>query len=166
MAGLGLLDIEPPKRVIKIGAKSLQVGGISARNIAQLLARFPDIERAIGMQVVDADAAVERAALFRKAGPEAIAAIIAAATGNLGDEGAEAIADALPLEAQMDILEATFALTFPSGVGPFVKRLQSLTGTSPPPAVVPPVRGKAPATTSPPPPKNSSREAASPTLAS
>lgn len=155
MAGLGLLDIEPPKRAIKIGSKSLQVGGISARNIAQLLARFPDIEAAIGMQVVDADMDIERKALFRKAGPEAIAAIIAAATGNLGDEGAEAIADALPLESQMDILEAIFALTFPSGVGPFVKRLQSLTGTSPPPAVVPPVRGKARDLTSPPRPPNS-----------
>jgi hypothetical protein len=164
MASLGLLDIAPPKHTVKVGTKDLPVSGISARSIADLLARFPDLEKAIGMPMIDADAAAERAVLFRKVAPDAISAIIAAATGNHGDARAEAIAESLPLETQMDILEATFKLTFPSGVGPFVRRLQALTGTGPAPAPAVPTfaTGKARDTTSPTPRRNSAQHETQP----
>jgi hypothetical protein len=58
--------------------------------------------------------------------PDAVAAILAAGTGSPGNEDAEAAADRLPLEIQMDLLEAILEVTFPGGFGPFAARLGAL----------------------------------------
>jgi hypothetical protein len=60
------------------------------------------------------------------AAPDAAAAIIACGTGARQDAAAEAAADALPVEAQTDIIEAVAGLTFSKGLGPFVRRLTDM----------------------------------------
>jgi hypothetical protein len=64
--------------------------------------------------------------LLFKTAPEVINALIAAAVGKPGDPDAEADAAEVPLEIQMDILEAVGRLTFRSGFGPFVARIKAL----------------------------------------
>lgn len=58
-------------------------------------------------------------------GPEALAAFIAAGTGQPGNEEAEKVAADLPVSSQLDLIEQILKLTFPKGVGPFVKQLQA-----------------------------------------
>jgi len=113
--GLSLLDIGVPTEQIMIGNRPLRVTGIAAEDVFALFQRFPEVQALIGGRVKLSDLATTA--------PEALSAVIAAGSGNPGDEAAEAIARRLPVEAQLDILEAIGRLTFKSGFGPFVERV-------------------------------------------
>lgn len=115
--GLGLMDIEPQSEDVKVSEdKSLKVFGISFEDIIKLLERFPDAQNWISGTKIDPKQLL-------KVAPGAIAAVIAAACGLIGDEKAEKRAAALSVETQLDALEAIARLTFRSGFGPFVQRI-------------------------------------------
>ena len=115
--GLGLHDIADFGENVPIGdGRSLKVKGISAQGCLLLLMRFPDLQKWIsGQSLALTDAFLQA--------PETMAAVIAAGTGAPGDTDAEDIAASLPVEVQIDVLEAVYRQTFRSGFGPFVKRV-------------------------------------------
>jgi hypothetical protein len=118
---VSLLDVAPVKKSVRTptGDSEIEVYGVSAHGIAALFQRFPEIRMLISGQEVSTDKLIELA-------PDAVAAIIAAATGTPGNKDAEAIAARLPLETQIDIIDAALELTMPQGVGPFVVRLEKM----------------------------------------
>lgn len=120
---VSLVDIAPATETVTVRGQAVPVHGVSARGLAVLLGRFPEVRALMAQQQQDitADRLVELI-------PDAIAAIIAAGTGLPGDSEAEAVAAALPVEEQFDLLEAILRLTMPTGVGPFVARLARLGG--------------------------------------
>lgn len=132
---VGLVDAfggsEFAAETVSVRGKAIAVPGVSAKGIAYLLTRFPDL------RALMAGRKIEEAALLAMGG-DAVAAIIAAGTGAPGDDKAEAIAGTLPLDAQADLIAAILKVTMPQGVGPFVEKLTGLgllVGGDPFPAV-------------------------------
>lgn len=119
---VALTDIAVATRDVPVPGGTLRIRGLSLQAIADLIARFP----AIGQLTAGEDVTFDAASLMRL-GPDAVAAAIAAAAGNPGDEAAERAArENLSLEVQTEIVEAILALTLPSGIGPFIARLAAL----------------------------------------
>ena len=126
--GLSLADIGKAHEDVKVGEgddQFVRVYGVSAKVCLSLLQRFPEIlTKAMaggGVKFNDIIAAA----------PDAIAAVIAAGTGHMGEEEVEEDANNLPIEVQMDILEAIGRLSFRSGFGPFAQRIMSLANAVP-----------------------------------
>jgi hypothetical protein len=121
-ARLGLLDVLQRVEKVKVSdEQSVDVIGLSSKAIGVLIERFPDLISIMTGSGGDI-------AKLRKSAPEAIAALIAAATGDPGNVDAEAVAERLPVGVQMNILKAMGRVTFPDGFGPFVESLQELSG--------------------------------------
>lgn len=116
--GLNLIDLATLSEDVPVGDDFITVTGISARDGIEIFKRFPKISLMISGGF-DLRAIIEIA-------PDAISAIIAAATGYLGNEQAEEAAGKLGLETQWDILEAIGRLTFTRGFAPFAKRIMDL----------------------------------------
>jgi len=116
---VGLVDIAPVTTAVTIRGQEVTVTGISARGIALLLARFPELRALMTGREVALDELL-------KLGGDVVAAIIAAGTGTPGDAQAEAAADNLTLEEQADLIAAIVELTMPRGLGPLVDRLSRL----------------------------------------
>jgi hypothetical protein len=114
---VGLIDIAPATEEVA----GVKVYGVSARGIAHLLNRFPEIQKL--MAGVKLDLGVDD---IIKLAPDAVSAIIAAGIGKPGDPQTEEEVDRLSLEMQLDFIEAILRLTMPRGVGPFVEKLSSL----------------------------------------
>ena len=116
---VGLVDIAPASETVEVRGERVEVVGVSAAGIAGLLARFPELRRAVSGGEIELDRIIAL-------GGEIVGAIIAAGCGAPGDEQAEAVATRLPLEAQADLLEAILRATMPKGVGPFVEKLRRM----------------------------------------
>ena len=116
---VGLIDIAPVTTSVAIRGSHITVSGVSAKGVALLLARFPELRALITGREVDLEEIL-------RLGGEVVAAIIAAGTGNPGDAGIEGAVDNLTLEEQADLLLAIIRLTVPNGVGPLVEKLSSL----------------------------------------
>ncbi len=115
----GLVDIAAVTETVAVGGVEVEVTGVSARGVASLLGRFPELRKLMtGIEVAVED--------MIAVGPDALAAILAAGTGAPGDKAAEAVAARLPLDAQANLLEAILRITLPGGVGPFVEKLSGL----------------------------------------
>lgn len=136
-----LLEITNVARAVPIGGQQVPVYGISAEALAQLLVVFPEIGKAFAGMNVDRDMMVKLA-------PAALAAVIAAGTGHAGEVEHEAAARKLGVGDQLDLIDEIMRLTFPRGIGPFVKKLEGLgllagveavQEASPPPSPSPPV---------------------------
>jgi hypothetical protein len=119
--GLNLADIAPMSEDVPIGDSFLRVHGISAKDGLEIFKRFPKI---LGMMT----SAGFNLSAFLSVAPDAVAAIIATASGDPGDEAAEAAAGSLGLETQFDILEAVGRMTFTKGFAPFAERVMALAG--------------------------------------
>jgi hypothetical protein len=117
----GLIDIAPHTETVSVQGTSVVVYGVSAKGVAHLLGRFPELRMLMSGQAVEI-------AQLMAIGGEAVAAIIAAGCGYPGDEKAEAVAGSLSLDAQADLLAAILRLTLPKGIGPFVDKLTALGG--------------------------------------
>jgi hypothetical protein len=121
--GLSLADIGKKHEDVRVGEgddEFVRVYGISAEVCLSLLQRFPEI-----LTKAMAGGGVKFNDIIGAA-PQVISAVIAAATGQAGDDEVEQDAANLPIEIQMDILEAAGRLTFRSGFGPFAQRIMSL----------------------------------------
>ena len=116
---VGLVDIAPVTSTVSIRGQDITIAGVSARGIALLLARFPELRAVMTGREVALDDLL-------KLGGDVIAAIIASGTGAPGDVQAEAGADNLTLEEQADLLGAIVELTMPRGLGPLVEKLSRL----------------------------------------
>lgn len=121
--GLNLADLAPMSADVPIGDSFITVYGVSARDGLAIFQRFP---RLAAMMSDGFDIRT-----FMTLAPDAISAIIAAATGNAGDETAEANANRLGLEDQWNILEAVGRLTFTRGFAPFAERIMAAIGNPP-----------------------------------
>ena len=120
-----LLDIAPATAVeiVRItGDRRVKVQGLHGNAIAAIAARFPDLVLLLGSMAGGGDVI---ARLFGQFGA-AIAPIIAAGCGHLGDEHSEKIAGRLLVEDQAKLLKAIFGLTFPNGFGPFMESVAAL----------------------------------------
>lgn len=115
----GLLDIAPPGETVPVGGAEVAVTGVSARGVAVLLQRFPELRALFAGRTPDA-------ARLAALGPDIVAAIIAAGTGSPGVARAEAVADRLPADTQIELLAAILRVTMPRGPGPLVERLGAL----------------------------------------
>ena len=118
---VGLIDIAPKIETIDVQGTSVAVHGISAKGVAHLLGRFPELRMLMTGQEVET---VQLMAM----GGDAVAAIISAGCGYPGDEKAEAVAGKLSLDTQADLLASILRLTLPKGIGPFVEKLTALGG--------------------------------------
>jgi hypothetical protein len=116
---VGLIDIAPAIETVDVHGTSVTVHGVSAKGLASLLGRFPELRMLMTGQGVQTEQLMAM-------GGEAVAAIIAAGCGFPGDETAETVAGKLSLDAQADLLAAILRLTLPKGVGPFVEKLTAL----------------------------------------
>jgi hypothetical protein len=116
--GLNLADLAPMSVDVPVGESYLTVYGISAKNGLAILKRFPALANMLsgGFKLAE----------FIAVAPDAVACIIAASTGNLGNEAAEKAAGSIGIETQFDLLEAIGGLTFKNGFGPFAQRILAL----------------------------------------
>ena len=114
-----LLDIAPSAAVesVIIDGKFITVRGLHGDAIASIVARFPKLAA-----LLDGDSAEFGSRLISNFG-NAIAPIIAAGCGHLGDEKYEQVAAALLVEDQIRLIKAIVELTFPKGIGSFVKTM-------------------------------------------
>jgi len=117
----GLKDIAPSFTSVTVKGVPIAVSGISAEGIAYLFHRFPVVRELISGKALE----LSPEDLLRL-GPDAVGALIATGCGDINDPDAEKAAKALPLEAQVDLLEAIIGETMPSGAGPFVERLSKM----------------------------------------
>lgn len=117
--GLNLADIAPQHVDVPIGDSFLRVQGISVKQALDLFVRFPKVA---GMVTGEGFSI----AAFVGAAPDAIAAIIATASGSHCDVEAEAGVERLPMDVQFEVLEAVGGLTFTKGFAPFVEKVIAL----------------------------------------
>jgi len=127
MAGIGILDVIPPKTRVILNEEGdfIEVSGVPAGEFSPLLARFPALQKLLVGIGPDDDKA-KLVADLAAATPDAIAAIGAIACGQPGNPEAEAKIAAMPLALQFDILEAAAQHTFKGGLGPFAERCRVL----------------------------------------
>ena len=118
---VGLIDLAPRTEAVDVDDACVAVHGISAKGVAHLLGRFPELRKLMSGQEVETGQLMAM-------GGDAVAAIIAAGCGYPGDEKAEAVAAKLAIDAQADLLAAIVRLTLPAGLGPFVEKLTALGG--------------------------------------
>ena len=114
-----LLDVAAVPRTCEVAGKQVAVYGISAKGIASLMARFP----AFGKFMSGINPTTEE---LMKAGPECLAAFIAAGTGMPDNAEVEKIASDLGVGDQLEVVDMILRLTFPRGIGPFVQKLNDL----------------------------------------
>jgi len=115
MADAGLLDIADFAVQVKVGSKTVNALGLSVQGIVKLWQRFPEAQSVLTGGAVSPNRVM-------KLIPEAIPAVIVEGT----DIASEAVAARLPIETQIDLLEAIIRLTMPSGFGPFVAKLEAM----------------------------------------
>lgn len=118
----GLMDIAPLTDKVTVGEAEVTLYGVSARGIAHLLARFPELRKLMAGVEVEADD-------LMRMGGDVVNAIIACGCGYVGKQEAEAKVDQLPADVQLDMLTKIIKLTMPGGVGPFVEKLTALGGS-------------------------------------
>ena len=120
VTAVGLLDIAPATDTVQLRGQPVAVYGVSAKGLAYLMSRFPELRMLMTGKEVDE-------ASLMNVGGECVAAIIAAGCGLPGNTDAEASAATLPLEDQADVLAKILKLTMPNGAVPFAEKLAGLT---------------------------------------
>lgn len=126
---VSILDIARVSKAVPVKTKpnghiedaEIEVFGISARTIARLIARFPEVRKMWDQGALDVPTLCE-------AIPEAAGIVIASGTGHEGDAQYEEAAAALPLYVQIDLVAGIADLTMPGGLGPLVEKWNRLVG--------------------------------------
>jgi hypothetical protein len=118
---VSLLDIAPASEELSVAGVTVAVSALSGRAIADIMRRFPTIT----MLIAGKADKIDPNSLFEIA-PNAVAAVIAAGVGSLGDEKIEEHAATLSFDQQLLFLEAIFRVTMPGGLRPFAERLKRM----------------------------------------
>jgi hypothetical protein len=121
---VGLLDIAPLSKTVKIQNAEIKVTGVSARGIAFLIGRFPEVKALFA----EKSEPITPERLMQLA-PEALAAVLACGCGYVEGEGAkkaEEVISNLSAGDQLELLSAVLELTMPQGAGPFVEKLTAM----------------------------------------
>ncbi len=116
---VGLVDIAPAVAKVTVGKDEVPVYGVSAHGLAHLFGQFPELRALVMGKSVDVDRLV-------KLGPDVVVSIIAAGCGAPGEAEHEEAARRLPVEVQVDFLEAILRVTLPGGLPPLAARLNRL----------------------------------------
>ena len=114
-----LLEIATVARQVDVRGLKIDVYGVSAQGIVELMVRFPEVGKAFSG--VEPDTAA-----LMKLAPQALAAFIAAGCGQPGSVELEEVAAKLGVGEQTELVEEIVRLTFPRGIGPFVESLKKL----------------------------------------
>ena len=117
----GILDIGPLSEEVKVGRSAVTVEGLTVDDIFHLVANFAEIRAILDKKISQ----VTPAALM-KAAPRVLGTVITYGTGERGNDKAVAAAMKLPAAVQLKIITTIFDLTFPEGVGPFVRELSAI----------------------------------------
>ena len=138
-----LMELAPLRETVDIRGIKIDVFGISAKNIAQILFRFPEIRK----MLIRIDPGSDVIGQLISRVPELLGLLVACGCGadldNPASDKIIAQADLLTLGEQWAIIEKVIPLTFPQGVNRFMAGVQGLL------AQADDARGRAPATTSP-----------------
>lgn len=143
-----LLDIGPLTEEISVGGTAVTVNGLSPEGFFYLLEKFPGIRSMFGGGVKNVDMN-----MLNEVGPMCVAHALALATTDrtryasltewkAAIETAAKVAVNLPATYQMALFQAALRLTFPDGIGPFIKGVEVLANS------INQVSGVAPAMTS------------------
>jgi hypothetical protein len=132
---IGILDLLPQKAFLTVGDSDVEVFGIPSKAVAFLMNRYPQLIQTIAAGKLSMGDIVKLA-------PDAVAEVIACGTGGLKvtieeQNGIETSifdidpryvrsAELLGIELQVDFILKIGEVTFPSGYGPFVKKIQEL----------------------------------------
>lgn len=115
-----LAELIPQPEKVLIGEKVIDVYGLSFRQLASIIERFPKVsELFLG-------SGLAFASILSKE-PKAALAIMAG--GCRASEADEPEFEFLSASAQIDIIGAVFNQTFPQGLGPFSERIAQLVST-------------------------------------
>jgi len=137
---VSLLELAPQTETVSVGGKNVDVFGISLEGVVKLLNRFPALQKvAMGNKLTPKE--------IIEIAPEAVGAIIAMGCGVSGENG-EIVANQLAVEIQMDFLTAIGRLTMPSGLRPFIAKLEALYLKSGVPSKVPATKSPSPSKSS------------------
>ena len=119
----GLLDAAPRYRDVEVGGTTVRVSGLSGLGLVELMQRFPEVK----MMLAGKDVRLSPERMMTLI-PEAGAAVIAGGCGHPGDPAYEQHAATLCFEDQVDLVAAVIELTIPSGIDPFMDKLDRLLG--------------------------------------
>lgn len=115
-----MVDIVELEYSVEIRGKNYETPGLKLRALGKLLVRFPEVRKQIETGKFDLEALLELS-------DEAIAAVIAAGLGKIGDKKTESWAARLSLGEQAELLFSVYNATVgPKGVGPFVQLLAAV----------------------------------------
>lgn len=117
----GLLDIGPLTDTVTVNGNAIAVRGLNAGDLLNLIGRFPEIRALLSGEETTAERLLQM-------GGKGIGAIIAAGCGHVGEDAYETQAGMLSLETQADFIAKMWAMTFPNGIGSFVKKIEALGG--------------------------------------
>jgi hypothetical protein len=120
-----LLDIAPSTacEAVWIDGHRISVRGLSFNDAAFIISRFPNVGD-LFREGFNPSVALR---LIEQLGT-AVAPVIAAGCGHLGDEKYEQVAGAMVMENQAALLEPIWRLTCPNGTRSFIERLIRLLG--------------------------------------
>jgi len=116
-----LTDVANAPKTVPVNGLDVRVYGISFQGVALLMQRFPDIAKLLSGVKIEMTAQD-----LMKIAPQAMGAVIAAGCGEADDPDAEETASKLGVGPQLDLVDMIIRLTFPTGVRPFVQKLQDL----------------------------------------
>jgi hypothetical protein len=123
MAVVALSDAVPVSERVSIGnGQELECVGIGVQSALSIYSRFPELKELSsgGKKNISAERIFEIA-------PGAISAIIAAGFGQPGNDKAERNATNLPMQIQLNLIEAIIRCTMPDGAGPFAVKAMEYT---------------------------------------
>lgn len=116
-----LADLAGVGRDVEVRGLRVTVTGVSARGLATIFKRFPDLVGAVTGAGLNIASLVDM-------GPEVLAAVIAAGTGSPDDPEAEAVADRLGMSDQLALIETILLESFGGDPEGFMQRLEKLAG--------------------------------------
>jgi hypothetical protein len=114
---VSLVDIGPSKGTVEVRGHDLDINGLTAEHIVGVLISFPEVRKVLAQREVDLGGLI---AQF----PNAVAMIIASATGHADEAAHIEAASKLTVGEQYDILTKVMELTFPKGLKSFLDGVQ------------------------------------------
>lgn len=114
-------------REVDAGGVTLRLRPVTLVECLRLLRRFPALKSGLFGGEADDGTLFD---VLLDAGPEAIAALVAASSGRLGDAKLEAVIARLPDDVLIPAVLDVVALTMPEGLEAFFERLINLAGAA------------------------------------